>query len=116
MELTVVSTLSTTKYKDASIEFIEWLDSPEVHDPMCRTVGQVPFLKSVAALQFYKDDIFQKVSIDSIPDAYLFPATPEMGQWTEMTWPAEFQKALVGTSTPEQFVKNIADALKPIKK
>lgn len=116
MELTVVSTLTATKYKDESIEFIEWLDSPGAHDLMCRAVGQVPFLKSVAAFQFYKDDIFQKVSIESIPDAYLFTATPEMGQWTEMTWPAEFQKALVGKSTPEEFIKNITDALKPIKK
>jgi len=114
-EILVNGLLKNSKHKKEALEFMKWWASAESNDFISRNMGQTPIVKSVANLPFYQQNKFAKVSIDSLSDAYLVPPTPEMGMWTEEIWPREFQKALLGQISAEQFIENIANALKPIK-
>jgi len=72
---------------------------------MCRHFGSVPVLKSLAEVPYYRDNPFQKATIDSMKYAGMLPLIPETGSFIEDVWPTTFGRLLLGEITAEKAVQ-----------
>ncbi len=114
MELILAGVYSNCEYPEAAADVIQSMLTTQQHDTFCQTHGSVPILESVASMDKYTEDMFYRVSIESLPSAYAFEDTPEMANWQEVVWPTQMQKAMIGEITAEEMMYNLADALNPI--
>lgn len=102
---------ASSKHKKEAFTFISWMAEAAQIDTWARSVGSVPVSQSVAKMPYYKNDPFQKASTESLPFAGVFPVRAEMGEWIEHTWPATFQRALLGEISSAEMMKILADAM-----
>lgn len=114
MELILAGVYSNCEHPEAAADVIQSMLTSEQHDTFCQTHGSVPILESVSALDKYTENMFYRVSIESLPSAYAFEDTPEMANWQEVVWPTQIQRAMIGEITAEEMMNNLKDALKPI--
>ena len=98
---------SSSKHKKEAFEFISWMAEHDQVDRWCRMAGSVPVLKSVAKLPYYKENIFQKVSIESVEIGGTLPTVPQTAEFVETLWPTLFQKVMLGQMTSEEMIKKL---------
>ena len=78
----------------------QWTQNPK--NPL------IPTLDSVLEDPFYQKDRFWKASLEQVPYWGMSPIWhPGFGEYVERIWPVNFQKALLGELTTEQFVEII---------
>lgn len=102
---------ANTKNPEAVMTVLEWICSPEFQSTYCKAVGQVPWLKSVMAEEYFQTNMFQKPSVDSVEAAVAVPVIAPMANFTGQVWPQTFQRALIGEITSEEMIQTLADAL-----
>lgn len=90
---------------EAAFKFISWWGENKQVDRMCRHFGSVPVLKSLAEVPYYRDNPFQKATIDSMKYAGMLPLIPETGSFIEDVWPTTFGRLLLGEITAEKAVQ-----------
>ena len=110
-EVTNFGIYSGSKNKEAALIFLKWINSPEIQSVICEELQQVPWLESVQKMDKFQDNVFFKASIESLPDSHLLPITTTMSQFTNMAWPQNFQRALLGEITGEEMLQNLNDVL-----
>ena len=104
---------SSSKNKEAAFKFISWLTEKEQMDKWSRSrQGQLPVLKSVANLPYYKNNIFFKVSLDQAKYAIAWPPLPGVGYISAQLWQNLMQRALLGEITSKEMMEEIANALR----
>ena len=94
---------------EAAFKFISWWGENKQVDRMCRHFGSVPVLKSLAEVPYYRDDPFQKATIDSMKFAGMLPLIPQTGSFIEDVWPTTFGRLLLGEITAEKAVQIFYD-------
>ncbi|HLU57958.1 MAG TPA: sugar ABC transporter substrate-binding protein [Pseudonocardia sp.] len=96
---------------EAAWEWVSYLASPEAMRIFCTEDGGLPVRQSVGADPYFQENPFAKVSIDSLPDAYLIPFTerPGYARLAEQTWPQLTQPALAGEMTSAEFAGRLAE-------
>ncbi len=105
-----LAALRQSKNPDAAAEFVLWNTEPEQVKTWTQNPKNplVPTLKSLLEDPFYRQDSFWRASLDQVPDwgrgAIWHPGFAE---YAERVWPENFQKALLGEITTEQFIENI---------
>jgi multiple sugar transport system substrate-binding protein len=104
--------LANSKHKKEAFEFISWLAEKKQVDRWCKATGIVPICKSLTQEPYYQNNIFVQTSIKQIPYMYSYPMIPVMGEFTESTWPATFQRALMGQVTSKQMMDELAAKVK----
>ncbi len=105
--------LSGSKNKEAAFKFISWLTEKEQMDKWSRSrQGQLPVLKSVASLPYYRNNIFFKVSLDQAKYAISWPPLPGVGYISAQLWQSLMQRALLGEITSKEMMEEIANALR----
>lgn len=104
---------SNSKNKDEAFKFISWLTEKEQMDKWCRSKqGQLPVLKSVASMPYYKNNIFFKVSLDQAKYAIAWPPLPGVGYISAQLWQNLMQRALIGEISSREMMEEIANALR----
>lgn len=93
----------------AAFEFISWWGENKQVDRWCRHVGSVPVVQSLTNVPIYKDDPFQKATIDSMKFAGFFPRVAETGSFIEDVWPTTFGRLLLDEITAEEVVQAFYD-------
>jgi multiple sugar transport system substrate-binding protein len=90
---------------------VNYLASPEAMRIFCTEDGGLPVRQSVGADPYFQENPFAKVSIDSLPDAYLIPFTERAGyaRLAEQTWPQLTQPALSGEMPSAEFAGHLAE-------
>ncbi len=111
LEVTNLGVYSGSKNIDAATEFIKWISTPEMQDTICTELKQVPWVKSVAAMDKYQKDVFFKTSADSLTFSKALPIKSTMSSFTEEVWPQTFQRALLGEITSEKMMEILNDSL-----
>ncbi|MGB9858264.1 MAG: ABC transporter substrate-binding protein [Dictyoglomaceae bacterium] len=103
---------SGSKNKEAAFKFISWLTEKEPMEKWSRSKqGQLPVLRSVAALPFYTENIFFKTSLDQAKYAITWPPLPGVGYVSAQLWQTLMQRALLGEITSKEMMDEIAAAL-----
>lgn len=102
---------------EAAFKFISWWGENKQVDRWCRHVGSVPVVQSLAEVPYFRDDPFQKATIDSMKYAGFFPRVPETGSFIEDVWPTTFGRLLLGEIIAEEAVQNFYNHynVKPVK-
>ena len=90
---------------EAAFKFISWWGENKQVDRLCRHFGAVPVLKSLVEVPYYRDNPFQKASIDSMKFAGSLPLVPQTGSFIEDVWPTNFGRQLLGEITAEELVQ-----------
>lgn len=99
--------------QEAAWRFVSWLTEHEQMDAMSRSNnGQLPVLASVAALDYYQDNPFFRLSLAQAEYATAWPPLPGVGYISSQLWQASMQQALLGDITSEQMMSEIAAALR----
>ncbi len=111
MDPSNVAVNANTKNPEAVMTVLEWLCSPAFQSTFCKEVGQVPWLKSVMAEEYYQTNMFQKPSIDSVDAAVAVPVINPMATFTGQVWPQTMQRALIGEITSAEMIQILADTL-----
>ena len=65
----------------------------------------VPVVQSLVEVPYFRDDPFQKATIDSMKYAGFFPRVPGTGSFIEDVWPTTFGRLLLGEITAEEAVQ-----------
>ena len=94
---------------EAAFEFISWWGEKEQIDKMAKRFGFVPVLKSLGNDPFYKNDPFQKATMDSMKFAGHLPCIEQTGSFVEDVWPTTFGRLLLGEITAEEAVQIFYD-------
>ena len=90
---------------EAAFKFISWWGESEQVDRMCRHFGSVPVLNSLAEVPYYRDDPFQKATMDSMKFTGMLPLVPQTGSFIEDVWPTTFGRLLLDEITAEEAVQ-----------
>jgi multiple sugar transport system substrate-binding protein len=101
-----------SKNKDEAVKFALWYAEAEQNDMVCKQQGQVPINKKTAEDNYYQDNPFMKVSIESMADAYTFPAITQMAQWVESVWPTAMQRALLDGISSQEMMDILEEGMK----
>jgi multiple sugar transport system substrate-binding protein len=99
------------KDPEAAFEWVSFLASKDSMLTFCKDDGALPVRQSVGADAYFQENPFARVSIESLPDAYLIPFTdrPGYSRLAEQTWPQTTQPALAGEMSSADFAKGLAD-------
>lgn len=99
---------------EAAFEWVSYLASAEAMLTFCKDDGALPIRQSVGADPYFQENPFTKVSLDSLPDAYLLPFTDKAGysRLAEQTWPQLSQPALSGEMSSAEFAGALADEVR----
>ncbi len=111
IQTATVSVFSESKFKDASVEFLEFMLLPEEHSQYCEKVGQVPFVEEVTKEDKFTSNKSQLVSMANLDAAKTFPVVPTFGDWSEKLWPQTMQRALLGEIESKEMMQILADGL-----
>lgn len=103
---------SSSKNKEATFKFISWLAEADQVDKWCKATGNVPIVESIRGDEYYKNNRFMQASFDSIDFAGVYPVNSKMGEWIELVWPGEIQKALLKEITPDEAFDNLVKGMK----
>jgi multiple sugar transport system substrate-binding protein len=112
MDPSNIAVSSQTKNKAAALAALQFFCSQDAQDALCKTIGQVPWLKTVSSDSYFQTNPFQALSIQYLPQAHMVPVTSTMANWTGTVFPQTLQRALLGQITSQQMIQTLADALK----
>jgi multiple sugar transport system substrate-binding protein len=104
---------ATSKVKDAAFKFLSWITETEQMDRWSRSRnGQLPVLKSVAAMDYYNQNEFFRISLEAADFAITWPPLPGVGYVAASVWQVNMQRALLGEISSKEMLDAIAEALK----
>ena len=105
-------TFKESKIKEEVFNFESWLLEPEQHRRIVATGDTEVFMASVKD-EIIKDNIFQAISVESLPDLQFAPPNPYMAQFGATDWPAIISKGLLTDITSEEICKELQKKLFP---
>jgi len=101
-----------SKHKEEAWEVLSWLASPEQAAVFNRIRGGVPVVKNAGEYDpYFIENKFQRVSAEQLPYTFVVQGLETLGTFIESAWPENFQKALLGKITPDEFMDAISKAL-----
>lgn len=101
-----------SKNKDAAFKFATWMAERDQVAYFAEHYGVIPVIKDLEESHPHlMENRFFRTSIESVPFAVNPPCVDSLGEFTEQTWPASFQQALLGEITSEQMMNRLADVL-----
>jgi len=104
---------ATSKTKDAAFKFLSWITETRQMDRWSRSRnGQLPVLKSVAAMDYYNQNEFFRISLEAADFAITWPPLPGVGYVAASVWQVNMQRALLGEISSKEMLDAIAEALK----
>lgn len=101
----------STKHPKEAFTFISWLSEKEQLLRWDKATGNVPVLKSLQEVDYFKNNKFMQASFESMSFAHIYPINENMGEWIESLWPAVTQQALEGKITSEEMMKKLAEGM-----
>jgi multiple sugar transport system substrate-binding protein len=102
---------SNSKKKEAAFKFISWMSEDWAVEHQSKYLGSIPITRNVAAMPYFTENRFYKVSTESIPFTGTWPTTASWGNVSSSETVTLLQRALMGEITPEQVVQRIAELL-----
>lgn len=99
---------SSASDKEAAWKWIAFLSSPENNALFNSATGQLPVTKTDTANWDKHERRFVDVTQQSLPFAYLLPASSATPEFVNTVWPANMQRALNGEITAAQMNAAIA--------
>ena len=105
-------TFKESKIKEAVFNYESWLLEPEQHKRIVATGDTEVYMASVKD-EIIKDNIFQAISVESLPDLQFAPPNPYMAQFGATDWPAIISKGLLTDISSEEICKELQSKLFP---
>ena len=112
MDPSNIAISSQSKNSAAAVAALKFFCSTDAQDALCKTIGQVPWLKTVSSDSFFQSNPFQKISIEYLSQAKMVSIVPTMANFTSTVFPQTLQRALMGEITSKEMIQTLADALK----
>ncbi len=102
---------SISKHKEEAFEFISWMSENWAVEHQSRYLGSVPVTKTVAAMPYFNENPFYRISNESAQYVGAFPMTVNWSSIVKDTAVNLLQRALMGDITAERMVEEIAKEL-----
>jgi multiple sugar transport system substrate-binding protein len=109
---TCFGTFKESKIKEEVFKFESWLLEPEQHRRIIATGDTEVFMASVKE-EAVKNNIFQAISVESLPELRFAPPNPYMAQFGATDWPAIISKGLLTDISSADICKELQDKLFP---
>nr|WP_239587913.1 sugar ABC transporter substrate-binding protein [Gracilibacillus alcaliphilus] len=101
----------STEHKEAAFEWVSYLATGKGQEDWNVATGNVPVSKTVQELDFFQDDDFMRVSIESMPYAGIVPIKDTTTEWINVAWPNTISSALLGDQSVEEAMDSLQKAL-----
>ena len=101
-----------SRHKDAAFAFASWMAEPEQATFYGRYIGAIPVVENPEQYEpYFAENRFARTAAESTAFAYNPPYIETLGEFWEQSWPANFQRALIGDITVEQMMEEFATTL-----
>ncbi len=98
-----------SQHKDAAFTFVSWITEPEQAAFYGRYVGAIPVVQNVEEVEpYFAENRFARTAAESTAFAYNPPYIETLGEFWEQSWPANFQRALIGEISVEEMMEQFA--------